>query len=417
MGSETMRDKALRVVWTLTACTALALLGDATLYAVLPTSYAAVGVTAMQVGWLLSINRLARIPINLLSGSMCRRWGARWPYIIGVGVGALSTAGYALAQGFWPLLALRALWGVSWALLVVAANTLVLQVSTAANRGRNSGIYTPYSFFGGALGAVLGGVLVDRLGFQPAMGILGALTAVGCLLALTLPHIPAPERDEPLPSVAVRPNWASLGDTLRGTDARVLLAMVTILLHRLFFAGVFYATFGYFLKWRFPQGIGLGAWLLGGATLTSVLLWAKDLVTVSAGPALGHLSDRLNDRPLVLVLGLGAGVAGLLTLAATRGPGPLLLGVALVAIAYGIVPPILISWLGDLTPPHERSGILGVFQAVGDLGSGLGPLFAYRLVQIVDIGVVYVVCALLLALLAPFILRSRRAHAGVRPSY
>ena len=57
-----MRDKVLRVIWTLTGSTALSLLGDATFYAVLPTSYAAVGVTAMQVGWLLSINRLARIP-------------------------------------------------------------------------------------------------------------------------------------------------------------------------------------------------------------------------------------------------------------------------------------------------------------------------------------------------------------------
>jgi len=412
-----VRDKSLRVIWTLTACTALALLGDATLYAVLPTSYAAVGVTAMQVGWLLSINRLARIPINLLSGQLCRRWGARWPYIAGVCVGALSTLGYALAQGFWPLLALRALWGVSWALLVVAANTLVLQVSSGANRGRNNGIYTPYSFFGGSLGAILGGVLVDHLGFQSAMTILGALTGAGCLLALSLPHIAAPARQEPSTAMAARPNWSSAVLSLRHADPRILLAMATTLLHRLFFAGVFYATFGYFLKWRFPQGIGLGAWLLGGATLTSVLLWLKDLVTVSVGPPLGRLSDRLNDRPLVLVLGLGAGVAGLLTLAVAHGAALLLLGVALVAIAYGILPPILISWLGDLTPPHERSGILGIFQAIGDLGSGLGPLFAYRLVQAIDIGIVYVVCAALLALLAPFILRSRRAHAGARPSY
>ncbi len=398
-----MRDQSLRVIWTLTGCTALALLGDATLYAVLPTSYAAVGVTAMQVGWLLSINRLARIPINLLSGRLCARWGARWPYIIGVGVGALSTAGYALSTGFAPLLALRALWGVSWALLVVAANTLVLQVSTAANRGRNSGIYTPYSFFGGALGAVLGGVLVDHLGFHTAMAILGGLTGVGCVLALTLPHVDPPARTRPTRTF----HW----NDLRGLDRRLVLVLATIFVHRLFFAGVFYATFGYYLKSRLPDGVALGTLVLGGATLTSVLLWAKDLVTVTAGPTLGRLSDRLQDRPLVLVLSLGCGVTGLLLLAITGHIVPVLISVALVAVAYGMLPPLLVAWVGDITIAERRSSVLGVFQAIGDLGSGLGPLFAYRLVESIDIGVVYAACAALLVTLAPPILRARRRAA------
>ncbi|NLX36867.1 MAG: MFS transporter [Chloroflexi bacterium] len=399
-----MRDKALRVIWTLTGCTALALLGDATLYAVLPTNYAAVGVTAMQVGWLLSINRLARIPINLLSGRLCTHWGARWPYIVGVGVGALSTVGYALANGFAPLLALRALWGVSWALLVVAANTLVLQVSTEANRGRNSGIYTPYSFFGGALGAVLGGVLVDHLGFRPAMAILGALTGIGCALALTLPHVDPPVRTRPARTF----RW----DDLRGLDRRLVLVLGTIFVHRLFFAGVFYATFGYYLRSRLPNGVALGVWVMGGATLTSVLLWLKDLVTVTAGPTLGRLSDRLQDRPLVLALSLGCGVAGLLLLAFGGHILSVLVSVALVAVAYGMLPPLLVAWVGDITLAERRSSVLGVFQAMGDLGSGLGPLFAYRLVESVDIGVVYGVCAVLLLLLVLPILRARQ-HTAV----
>jgi hypothetical protein len=55
--------------------------------------------------------------------------------------------------------------------------------------------------------------------------------------------------------------------------------------------------------------------------------------------------------------------------------------------------------------------VLGVFQAIGDLGSGLGPLFAYRLVESIDIGVVYAACAALLVTLAPPILRARRRAA------
>lgn len=399
-----MRDRAIRVIWTLTGCTALALLGDTTMYAVLPTSYASVGVTAMQVGWLLSINRLARIPFNLLSGRLCRRFGARLPYLLGVVISALSTLGYGLARSFWSLLALRALWGVAWAMLVVAANTLVLQVSTDADRGRNSGIYTPYSFFGGAVGAVLGGVLVDRLGFRPAMGILGGLTGLGCLLALTLPHIDPPAHG---PEPTAGAGW----HVFEGLDSRFLLALLTILVHRLFFAGVFYSTFGYYLASRLPNGVSVGALVLGGATLTSVLLWVKDSVTVLAGPLLGKLSDDLHDRPLVIVGALAAGIAGLLLLAATRQIVPVLVAVASVAIAYGLLPPLLVAWVGDWTSPAKRSGALGIFQAVGDLGSGLGPLLAYRLVASVDIGMVYALCAVLLIALIPLIWRAQKRTA------
>ncbi|MEN6480523.1 MAG: MFS transporter [Anaerolineales bacterium] len=289
-------------------------------------------------------------------------------------------------------------------MLVVAANTLVLQVSTDADRGRNSGIYTPYSFFGGAVGAVLGGALVDRLGFRPAMGILGAITGLGCLLALTLPHVDPPVRTAEPTAVF---DWRGF----KRLDTRFVVALLTILVHRLFFAGVFYSTFGYYLTSRLPHGVSVGALVLGGATLTSVLLWVKDSVTVLAGPLLGKLSDHLHDRPPVIVGALAAGITGLLLLAATGRVLLVLVSVALVAIAYGLLPPLLVAWVGDWTPPAKRSGALGIFQAVGDLGSGVGPLLAYRLIARMDIGAVYASCAALLIALIPFIWRAQKRTA------
>lgn len=100
--------RAVRIVWILTLCTALSLLGDSTLYAVLPVQYAAVGVTTVQVGWLLSMNRLVRLPLNLFSGWLSQRLGPRTPYILGLVIGSISTVGYGLCRGFWPLLAARA---------------------------------------------------------------------------------------------------------------------------------------------------------------------------------------------------------------------------------------------------------------------------------------------------------------------
>lgn len=170
-----VNHSATRVVWTLTLCTSLALLGDSTLYAVLPSYHPTVGISVVQVGWLLSMNRLVRPPLNMLSGWLSQRIGARTPYIVGLSIGALSTLGYGLCRGFWPLLAMRALWGVAWALLAVSAYGLMLDVTAEDTRGRLAGIYTSISYFGGSAGAMLGGFLVDTLALPRAMLILGIL--------------------------------------------------------------------------------------------------------------------------------------------------------------------------------------------------------------------------------------------------
>ena len=402
---------AERVVWTLTVCTALSLVGDATLYAVLPSQYLVIGVTALQVGVLLSINRLVRLPLNLISGWLSNRMGAKLPYVAGLLVGVISTVGYGLAKGFWPLLLLRALWGVSWALIAVSAYGLVLDVSTETTRGRLMGIYASGSYFGGALGALLGGFLVDALGFSKAMLILGALTTLGCLGALTLPHrrhkrSASDQKD--FVSISLARRLHAIRESLSHLNPRLWLIMALNFTHRLVFAGVFYATFGYYLNHALGDQVHVGGIILGIASLTATLLFVRNVLTVLAGPALGYLSARLGDRTRVLLLGELLGVSGLVCFAVGSSPWLLGIGVFGAAIAYGIVPPMLLSWLGDITPNGRRGAIVGSYQTMGDLGSGLGPLIAYPLLALMDIRLIYALCATLLALTIPAIIKVRR---------
>ena len=407
---------ALRVVWTLTLCTSLSLLGDSTLYAVLPSYYPAVGIGIVQVGWLLSMNRLVRPPLNMLSGWLSQRLGPRTPYIIGLTIGALSTLGYSLCRGFWPLLAMRALWGVAWALLAVSAYGLVLDVSTANTRGRLAGIYTSISYFGGSLGAMLGGFLVDALGFSRAMLILGTLSTMAGLAALTLPrahHRRAPSRGEDAgPTLDVR--LRAWGRDLRHLDARLWLVLALSFAHRFVFSGVFYSTFGLYLQQTLGESLRLGAAVIGVASLTGTLLFLRNVVSVLVGPALGYLSDVLGDRTRVLILGEVLGMGALACLALGGSPWVAGAGVLLAAMAYGVVPPMLVSWMGDLTRTGERGTIVGGYQTTGDLGSGLGPLVAYALAALWSLPVVYGLSAALCGLTVPLILfvRARAAAAA-----
>ncbi|MFO7917552.1 MAG: MFS transporter [Anaerolineae bacterium] len=397
-----------RVVWTLTVCTALALMGDATLYTVLPSHYAAVGVTAVQVGWLLSINRLVRLPLNVLSGWLSRRMGPKLPYIAGLVAGTLSTLGYGLSRGFWPLLFWRALWGVAWALLVVAAYAMVLDVSTEQRRGRFTGIYTSFSYFGGAVGALLGGIWVDAWNFSRAMLALGFLTSLGFLGALTLPWTRRKRSPPQIPVVPLRARIARWRDTLGAVNSRFWLIWGLNFAHRFFFAGVFYSTLGYYLSQSLGQRVSVAGTVVGIASLTAILLFARNLITILAGPGLGYLSDYLGDRTRVLLLGEILGAMGLGCFALQGNLWLIGVGVVLAAIAYGVVPPMLVSWMGDMTRRGERSGVVSGYQTMGDLGSGLGPLFAYPLMALLGRRPVYALSALFLALTIPFILRERR---------
>jgi MFS family permease len=148
--------------------------------------------------------------------------------------------------------------------------------------------------------------------------------------------------------------------------------------------------------------------VIGIASLTATLLLARNVLTVLASPSLGYLSDRLGDRTRVLLLGELLGVGGLICFAVGASPWLLGIGVLGAAIAYGIVPPMLLSWLGDLTPSGRRGAVVGSYQTMGDLGSGLGPLMAYPLLALMDIRLIYALCAAALALTIPAIIKARR---------
>jgi MFS family permease len=389
-----------RVVYTLTLCTGLALFGDSTIYAVLPSQYQSVGITVLQVGWLLSVNRLVRIPLNGVGSWLTNRWGAKRPYVLGLTLGAVSTTCCGLFRGFWPLLVFRGLWGVGWALLIVAAYALVLQVSAADVRGRYTSFYESYSFFCGAVGALLGGLLTDRLGFHAAFLILGLSTFAAIALALSLPDVPGASagRSEFTEGAGQGSRLRDMLAALRSLDTRVFLILWLILSHRFFFAGVFSSTLGLHVRTELGAVVSVFGVVVGVASLTAALLFMRNIVTILVVPVAGKMSDSLRDRTVLLMIAEGIGAAGLACLSRGRLLTTIVLGVLLVSAAYFMVPAMLVTWIGDLSLGHGRANLLGAYQTAGDIGSGIAPIVAYGLVARLGLETLYSIAAILLAI-------------------
>lgn len=393
-----------RVVVPVALGTGLSLIGDSSLYAVLPTHTADAGVIMTQVGILLSANRFIRLVLNSPAGLIYDHYPRRYLFVSALFIGALSTAIYALTMGFWPLLVGRLLWGLAWSGIWVGGNTIILDISQEQNRGRWVGIYQTAFYSGASSGAILGGLLTDWIGFHRAMGIGAALTLCGAIIALLfLPETRQIRRAKTLDPLGIS-QAAELTSSSPTRQAELISAMSLMGINRLVLAGVLLPTFGLFLSEQVGSSIEVATVTIGVATLTGLALGANSLISMAAAPLLGSLSDRMGNRWQAAAGGLVPGITGF-GLLAIGPPLAALAAIPLTAISGGSNQSLSTALVGDLTDERRRGRRLGTLFTIGDLTSAIGPPLAYSVIPLIGINSVYLLGAGLFVLMFVVALR------------
>jgi len=395
MSEQKVSIHPAQVLFPLGLGTALSLMGDATLYTVLPTHTAEANVALGSVGIILGANRAVRVFLNGPAGLAYDRWSRRKLFVPALFVGALSTAVYAATRGFWPLLIGRLLWGLAWSGIWVGGATIILDVTTAQNRGRWTGLYQTWFFLGAALGAFAGGLLTDRMGYTTTMWIGAAVTGLGGLAALFLLPETRPTRpDGETGSFGKNPVSSAGEENTPRLHARRGLWIAASLqgINRFVIAGVLAATMGLLVQERLrPAGLGLGV-----ATLTGAFMAGRTLFSMAAAPLAGTTSDWLGSRWKVVAWGLAIGVVSML-LMTWSAPFAVLVGISLGAVTGGSVQALVTALTGDLASGAQRGRAIGLVHTVGDLGSAVGPPVAYALLPGMGLHGVYLLCAGLFA--------------------
>ncbi len=405
---------ANRLLVPLGFAVAMSLFGDLTLYAVLPTQLEVVGLSLAAVGVMLGINRLVRIPGNPFAGVLLDRFGRRRLFVLGMTLGVISTAGYALARGFWPFLATRVLWGIAWTLINVGGMTMVLDISTPTSRGRLVGSYNTWVLAGLAGGSLFGGFLVDVLGFQTAMLVNAGLTGLGWLVAvLALPEtLPGERRSARSAKFARGGGWRRARERLQSLwhKQRWLLGISLLFMLAMFAGdGIVFSTISLLLQRQFGDSMPLAGLQVAIGTSAGLLLGVRSFVAGAAGPLAGHWSDVRFGRWPVLMAGLLLGVIGFSVLSFAFSPLQILTGVVLSALSSGITLAMLGALLGDFSPAGRQGSAMGLFASMGDVGSASGPFLAYALISFIDLRWVYLLSATLFVMAIAAILRLRRS--------
>jgi DHA1 family multidrug resistance protein-like MFS transporter len=406
-----------RVLTLLGIGTAISLLGDATLYTVLPNPSIAsqAGVTLAMVGVLLGVNRATRLVMNGPVGLLYDRLPRRGLLVSSLALGTVSNLIYAIGSGFWPLFAGRVAWGIAWSLLSIGGNTVVLDVSTDQNRGRHSGQFQMWFFLGVALASFLGGLFTDLLGFRRGLWLGAALIGGAALLWLFfLPETrPAGRQEEQAGPAQERKRHDPFPWQV------VLGAALPMFVVRFVSWGVLAATTILWLAGLVGEEVRLADRLIPIATLTGGFIALSTIVSIGGAPAAGLLSDKLHRRwPVVAVTMLLGGVG--ICLMSLKLPTLALVGGFLAPVMGSSVETLVPAIVGDRIGRARRSRALGLIYTLADVGSTLGPPLALGLLNAgwMSLGGIYQASAVLLvgvALFSLLIIRNPRSeHPTIR---
>jgi len=379
--------------------TAISLLGEATLYTVLPHPdiSAQLGITLSMVGLLLGANRAIRLVLNGPVGILYDRMPRRGLLIAALSLGAGSSIFYAVANGFWLLLLGRIFWGFAWSLLWVGGNTVVLDVSTDENRGRNSGIYQMWFFVGVATSSFFGALLTDMFGFRMGQWIsvvVIASTALAWFLLLPETRVSKVtskgniiEMDK---SAAMKLPWRVIAT-----------ASFTVFFARFLAWGVLAATAILWLTNIFGDGTRIVSIFIPIATLTGLYTALSNLVSIGSTQLAGSISDRSGRRWPIIGLAMILGGLGLWLMSGNV-LSLALIGAFMVPLAGSSTETLIPAIAGDHVPKNLRSRALGLINTAGDLGATFGPFAALGALNsgLLSLGGIYKIGSILFGVVA-----------------
>jgi MFS family permease len=318
----------------------------------------------------------------LRCGQIIERVGHIRAYAAFGGLVAAATAAMPLLVRPLPWLLLRAVVGFGCAGLFITAESWLNAKAPPSERGRIFSVYMVGTFIALAAGQLLI-AKADVASARPFNGIV-ALFAVGLVMVSTT----RAEPPQAIPGQAL-----AYGQLFRASAIAVLGSALS---------GMMASTF-YALVPAWAQGEGIDQ------STIALFMFAAVLGGLAFQVPVGRVSDRVDRRLVLAVLGLGFACTAVLLVLLPHTMATVLLAAALLGGFLSTLYPVCVAHAHDCMPADLVVAVSARLILVSGLGSVIGPLVGTRLMASFGIdGVFYFMAAAALTLALVAWLGSRR---------
>lgn len=167
------------------AASSLSFIDGSILNVALPAIRAGTGAGGAEVQWVVNVYTLPLAALILLGGSLGDHQGRRRWLVVGTGLFGVGSLVCALSGAIEPLLVGRFIQGVGAGLLLPNSLALLNGAYDGEARGRAIGIWAAAGAIAAAIAPLLGGWLVDHVGWESIFYINLPFVAAAILIALT----------------------------------------------------------------------------------------------------------------------------------------------------------------------------------------------------------------------------------------
>ncbi|MDR6225135.1 MFS family permease [Desmospora profundinema] len=377
------------------------------LYVVLPIFWSHLGLSSLwQVGVLLSVNRLIRIPVHPLVGWFYKRFPIKYGLLLAILLTVVSTFSYGFARSFELLFIMRCLWGIAWAFLKQAGQySLIEGIQQTGLSGKLTGVYNGLSRTGSLAGMLIGGLFAGMAGIHT----ISLLFAFAAVWMVPLVWFYFPDRSSDNQSVVTA--TARTSDRIFRVGRYTLFLLLAGLMISMVYQGLLKSMLS---LWIEQQDISSVLWIggIGAAALAGILQAMRWAWEPLIAPWVGKVTDRNRLRLPTLAATLIIGSV-LIILISTHLPAVgWLVGAVLLLVTATINTTLLDATAVEHASSASKRAVMIWYSMTLDIGAALGPVLGYAIASLAVGPIVQWGAAILLILSAGFTIAMERIEKG-----
>jgi len=343
----------------------------------LPDLVDALSLSEVQAGSLFSTTFIVATLSSALAGGLADKWGRKHVLVSGLGLAALGFAAAGVSSTPFAMFLSLAVTGLGYGFIPPSLYALMSDL-LPGRRGLGASLVSVFYGTGGALGSVLASRILSALGWRAAFITIAVMVAAHMLLQCC--------RLWKLQAKSDGRHGAALKEAFS-------LALLVLALAEFIGGMVFWGSAAWMpTLLRSAKGLTIkeAGWVMGTWSLSYMI----------GAIFLGHLSDRLGRKPVILAGAFPATIAAFVAFSFLQTPVALALGIFIFGMFIAPAPSLIIALAQEKTAAGSAGTASGIILAAHYGAAIVAPVVTARLIT----GTGDIIVALILVSTIPWLL-------------